>query len=124
MSGDDEMAKRLRNLPARKRYEVGYGKPPVATRFRKGVSGNPRGRPKGARNRRPALNEERLKDIILDEAYRMISVRDGGREERQRPGRPGCRPLDRAQRSQGAGTGAAALLGAPCANRGSQQASP
>jgi hypothetical protein len=29
---------------------VGYASPPIATRFRKGVSGNPRGRPKGARN--------------------------------------------------------------------------
>lgn len=29
---------------------VGYAHPPMATRFRKGLSGNPRGRPKGARN--------------------------------------------------------------------------
>jgi hypothetical protein len=29
---------------------VGYARPPVKSRFRKGVSGNPRGRPKGARN--------------------------------------------------------------------------
>lgn len=28
--------------------DVGCGKPPEHTRFRKGVSGNPRGRPKGA----------------------------------------------------------------------------
>lgn len=27
-------------------YEVGYGRPPQATRFKKGQSGNPRGRPK------------------------------------------------------------------------------
>lgn len=27
-------------------YEVGYGKPPTATQFPKGVSGNPSGRPK------------------------------------------------------------------------------
>lgn len=33
---------------------------------------------KGARNR-PALHEERLKDIVLDEAYRTIQVRDGDR---------------------------------------------
>ena len=31
-------------------YEVGYGKPPVKTRFKPGQSGNPRGRPKGVRN--------------------------------------------------------------------------
>jgi hypothetical protein len=27
-------------------YAVGYGRPPLHTRFRKGVSGNPRGRPR------------------------------------------------------------------------------
>jgi len=60
-------------------YDVGYGKPPKATRFKAGQSGNPRGRPKGSHNKRPALHEERLKDIILDEAYRDIHVRDGDR---------------------------------------------
>ena len=30
-------------------YEVGYGKPPRETRFVKGRSGNPRGRPRARR---------------------------------------------------------------------------
>ncbi len=37
-------------MPSNDDYEVGYGKPPKATRFREGVSENPTGRPKGARS--------------------------------------------------------------------------
>jgi Family of unknown function (DUF5681) len=71
---DDE---RRRALTVRPGYEVGYGRPPIETRFQKGKSGNPRGRPKGAKNKQPRLNEERMKAILLEEAYRTITVRDG-----------------------------------------------
>ena len=60
-------------------YEVGYGKPPEATRFVPGQSGNPSGRPKGAKNKRPVSHEEPLKEIIRQEAYRRIAVHDGKR---------------------------------------------
>lgn len=66
--------------PERTSYEVGYAKPPLETRFKKGQSGNPRGRPRGSRNKRPALHEERLREIILDEAYRMVKLTEGGRQ--------------------------------------------
>jgi len=39
-------------------YEVGYGKPPKATRWKKGQSGNPRGRPKGSRGLKTDLHAE------------------------------------------------------------------
>ena len=54
-------------------YDIGYGQPPMRTRFKKGASGNPRGRPKGARNLATDLQAE------LDE---KISVREGGRPRR------------------------------------------
>jgi hypothetical protein len=37
------MSENIEKSPAAD-YEVGYGRPPVHTRFRKGQSGNPRGR--------------------------------------------------------------------------------
>jgi hypothetical protein len=63
-------------------YEVGYRKPPTHTRFKPGQSGNPRGRPRGAKNRSshiPTVNQERMKDVVIEEAYRMIGIREGDR---------------------------------------------
>lgn len=39
-------------------YPVGYAKPPQATRFKPGQSGNPKGRPKGAKNFATIFEEE------------------------------------------------------------------
>src|SRR5712675_3184720 len=48
-------------------HEVGYGKPPRHTRFTKGQSGNPRGRPPGAKNLRTLLSEALNETVIVTE---------------------------------------------------------
>jgi len=57
--------------------EVGYGKPPRNTRFKKGQSRNPRGRP---RKETPAATPDPmlpLDEVIKQEAARLVTVRDG-----------------------------------------------
>jgi hypothetical protein len=63
------MLDRTRRAMPRKRhgkhsYEVGYRKPPKATRFKPGQSGNPRGRTKRSKGGRTLL-EETLNEVIV-----------------------------------------------------------
>ncbi len=50
-------------------YQVGYKKPPLDTRFKKGQSGNPNGRPRGTKN---------LKTDLLEELQELIRIKEGG----------------------------------------------
>ncbi|MCH9053666.1 MAG: hypothetical protein IIA72_21850 [Proteobacteria bacterium] len=54
-------------------YEVGYGKPPKHTQFKKDQSGNPKGRPKGRKN---------IRTIVKDVLDRTVTITENGRTRR------------------------------------------
>ena len=61
-------------------YKVGYKKPPLHSRFQKGQSGNPRGRPRGAKNFSTLLTEALNEPVVVTEdgRRRKISKRELG----------------------------------------------
>lgn len=65
------MRDRKRSKPPN--YTVGYRRPPKATQFEKGVSGNPRGRPKGSRT---------VGAVLQDILRQKIAVTENGRTRR------------------------------------------
>jgi Family of unknown function (DUF5681) len=54
-------------------YEVGYGKPPWHSRFQKGQSGNPRGRPRGSKN---------STTLMMEALQELVSVNENGRRKK------------------------------------------
>ncbi len=72
MSDDNDETKDGAKPP----YEIGYGRPPKSTRFTKGKSGNPDGRPKGSKNREP--DQKALRDMILRQARTKITAKEQG----------------------------------------------
>src|SRR6266480_3667059 len=58
---------------------VGYGKPPRAHQFKPGKSGNPKGRPKGAKSEETILRELLQHKISLNERgkARRITIHEG-----------------------------------------------
>ncbi len=48
-------------------YAVGFGKPPRRTRFCKGQSGNPKGRPRGAKNLATLMEKVLKEPVVISE---------------------------------------------------------
>jgi hypothetical protein len=53
---------------------VGFSRPPQATRFRKGVSGNPNGRPKGTLNVATAFMKALREKVVINEHGRRKTI--------------------------------------------------
>lgn len=67
-----------------KNYAVGYRKPPKSSRFKKGRSGNPGGRPKGSSTSDPfkLRNQSRFTEMALEQLSETVVVKTGeGSEE-------------------------------------------
>src|SRR6266851_9965494 len=64
------MSAKKKKAPAQDSSPVGYGRPPVHSRFRKGRSGNPTGKRKHG-------EAERAEALIRQEVYRLLTVREG-----------------------------------------------
>lgn len=58
-------------------HGVGYKSPPVATRFKKGQSGNPGGRPRATKTDGWKLKDQPVLQAVLDRASQPVRMRDG-----------------------------------------------
>jgi len=55
-------------------YEVGYGKPPKSSQFKKGQSGNPRGRKRGSKNFATKAKEALKAKVPLNKNGEQVEV--------------------------------------------------
>lgn len=62
------------NDPSFPTGRVGFCRPPQATRFRKGISGNPKGRPKGSLNVATAFVKALREKVVINEGGKRKTV--------------------------------------------------
>jgi hypothetical protein len=55
-------------------YEIGFGKPPRSTQFKKGQSGNRHGRPPGTKNMNTLLSQELKEHLVVTENGRRKKI--------------------------------------------------
>jgi hypothetical protein len=55
-------------------YDVGYGKPPKANQFRKGRTGNPRGKKRGEENLISAFKRHVLKQVKIKDGDQVRTI--------------------------------------------------
>src|SRR5438477_4090353 len=67
-------SRHMSNNNAEKPYEIGFGTPPQSTRFRKGQTGNPKGRPRGKPNLATVINRTLQAKVIINENGRRREV--------------------------------------------------
>ncbi len=65
----------------KKDYEIGHGKPPVATQFKKGKSGNPRGRPQKPSYYVKPQHVTSVADDLLNELNQVVPVTANGKKK-------------------------------------------
>src|ERR1051325_3804945 len=61
-------------MPSDPKYPVGYGRPPQQSRFRKGQSGNRRGRPRGSRNLATLVHQALEEKVVVTEDGRRRKI--------------------------------------------------
>lgn len=62
-------------------YSVGFGKPPEEHRFQKGQSGNSKGRPKKAKDKKrsPRLGDGTIESYLEQEVFRDLQLQENGK---------------------------------------------
>lgn len=84
---------RRRKSDQRGRRKPDDALPPVSGRFREGESGNPKGRPRGAKDKIPRGLKSQVVGMVYQEFHRKISIIENGEQSQTEMGRAAIRQL-------------------------------